>query len=372
MDFSYWERNTWFSHIDFTVVGSGIVGLNCALQLRRRFPKAKIVVLEKGLLPQGASTKNAGFACFGSISEIRSDLQSHSEEEVVDLVRQRYEGIQLLRKTVGDVALGYQELGGGHEVFQVHQQELLEHCLEALPRINSLLKPVFGQDPFVLGANSFGFHHVLPQLISNPLEGQLDTGSMMESLLHMAASQHITVLNNCAVNRMEETSKEVTLFLEQMELHTDRVLVATNGFAQQLVSEDVRPARAQVLITKPIANLHVQGTFHLDEGYYYFRNVGNRLLLGGGRNLDKKGEETTEMGQTPLIQNALERLLEHNILPNIPFEIDHRWSGIMGVGPQKRPVVKQLSERVFCGIRLGGMGVALGSHVGRQLANLVP
>jgi glycine/D-amino acid oxidase-like deaminating enzyme len=76
MTLSYWEYKTWFSNIDFTIVGSGIVGLNCALSLSRRFPKAKILILEKGILPQGASTKNAGFACFGSISEVLSDLET--------------------------------------------------------------------------------------------------------------------------------------------------------------------------------------------------------------------------------------------------------------------------------------------------------
>ena len=70
MNLSYWEYKTWLSNIDYTIVGSGIVGLNCALALREEHPHAKIVVLEKGVLPQGASTKNAGFACFGSISEI--------------------------------------------------------------------------------------------------------------------------------------------------------------------------------------------------------------------------------------------------------------------------------------------------------------
>jgi hypothetical protein len=33
------------------------------------------------VLPHGASTKNAGFACFGSISEIIDDLKSHSERK---------------------------------------------------------------------------------------------------------------------------------------------------------------------------------------------------------------------------------------------------------------------------------------------------
>ena len=116
MKFSYWEHKTWFSNVDFTVVGSGTVGLSCALFLKRKHPKSKILVLERGLLPQGASTKNAGFACFGSISEILSDLKKHSEKEVQELVKNRFEGIQLLRSILGDKILGYKQ-HGGHEVF---------------------------------------------------------------------------------------------------------------------------------------------------------------------------------------------------------------------------------------------------------------
>ena len=68
MNLSYWELKTWFTNIDFAIVGSGIVGLNCALALRKKFPESKILILEKGILHQGASKKNAGFACFGSLS----------------------------------------------------------------------------------------------------------------------------------------------------------------------------------------------------------------------------------------------------------------------------------------------------------------
>ncbi|MBT5920938.1 MAG: FAD-binding oxidoreductase, partial [Flavobacteriaceae bacterium] len=71
---SYWEHKHWLSNIDFAIIGSGIVGLNCALSLREKHPNATIVVFEKGILPHGASTKNAGFTCFGSISEILSDI----------------------------------------------------------------------------------------------------------------------------------------------------------------------------------------------------------------------------------------------------------------------------------------------------------
>jgi len=153
---------------------------------------------------------------------------------------------------------------------------------------------------------------------------------------------------------------------------TKKLLIATNGFANQLLPElKVTPARAQVLITKPIKNLKIKGTFHLEEGYYYFRNIDDRLLLGGGRNLAFKEETTTELKTTQLIQNKLEALLKTTILPNQPVEIEHRWAGIMGVGMIKHPIVKQISNSVYCGVRMGGMGVAIGSIIGEQLGDLI-
>ncbi|WP_033959450.1 NAD(P)/FAD-dependent oxidoreductase [Psychroserpens jangbogonensis] len=369
MNLSYWEIKSWLTNVDFTIVGSGIVGLNCALQLKQRFPKANILILEKGMLPQGASTKNAGFACFGSLSEIIDDLKSHSEEEIFHLVKKRIDGLQLLRKTLGDSAINYQQLGG-YELFS-NTNDLLEQCRAKQDSINSFLKPLFGQDVFSFQSNTFGFKNCQDAMSVNQFEGQLDTGKMMTSLTQLVLNKGIKILNNIKVESFSEDSKFVKVKTDQFEFTTSKLLIATNGFASSQGISEVKPARAQVLITKPIDNLSIKGTFHLDKGYYYFRNIDNRILFGGGRNLDFKGEETTELKQTELIQNKLEELLKTTILPNTSFEIEHRWTGIMGVGQQKKPIVKQMSNQVFCGVRLGGMGVAIGSFVGKELADLL-
>ncbi len=371
MNLSYWEYKTWLSNIDFTIIGSGIVGLNCALQLRHYHPSAKILVLEKGILPQGASTKNAGFACFGSISEILADLKSHPEEEVLQLVRRRMEGIQLLRKSLGDVQIGFQN-HGGHELFLEEQEGSYEHCMENLDRINSLLQPVYNEPAFSVSPNSFHFNKICKNYITNIFEGQIDTGQMMANLLLKVQNKGVIILNSITVREFSETPDLVSIRTDHFEFDTKRLFIATNGFASQLVKEEVKPARAQVLITKPIQNLSVKGTFHLEEGYYYFRNIDNRILLGGGRHLDFRTEETAEFGETRKIQDRLEILLTEIILHNTPFKVERRWSGIMGVGKKKQPIIKQLSERVYCGVRLGGMGIAIGSFVGKELADLMP
>ncbi len=368
MNFSYWEIKSWLTNIDFTIIGSGIVGLNCALQLKKTYPKANILILEKGVLPNGASTKNAGFACFGSLSEILDDLNTHTEAEVLRLINNRIRGLKLLRQTLGDQTINYQAFGG-YELF-TENDNLFENCLSKKDYINKLLKPMFKAEVFSLKENIFNFKNIKNQYIFNAFEGQIDTGKMMSALLQKVQSKGIKILNSITVESFSENQDSVKVKTNQFEFLTSKLMIATNGFASQLNIPKVKPARAQVLITKPIKNLHIKGTFHLDQGYYYFRNINNRILFGGGRNLDFKTEETTELAQTKLIQNKLEALLKTTILPETNFEIDHCWSGIMGVGKQKKAIVKQLSNNIFCGVRLGGMGVAIGSLIGKELADL--
>jgi glycine/D-amino acid oxidase-like deaminating enzyme len=370
MNFSYWELKNWFTNVDFTIVGSGIVGLHCALALRDRFPESKIVVLEKGVLPQGASTKNAGFACFGSLSEILDDLKSHSEEEVIQLIQKRWNGLQLLRKNLGDEAIDFKPFGG-YELFLQSDENSYNECLQRMPFVNDILKSVFRNEVFTKEIDRFDFKGIREYLIFNPYEAQIDTGKMMHALLKKAIANDIMILNQTEVTAFQETSKGVMVMLNDFSFTTGKLLFATNGFAADLTNNQVKPARAQVLITNPIPDLDIKGTFHLDQGYYYFRNIDNRILLGGGRNLDFKGETTTELGQTELIQNRLETLLKEVILPRTEFTVAHRWSGIMGMGSSKRPIVEQLSTHVYCGVRLGGMGVAIGSLIGQELADLV-
>lgn len=48
--FSYWEQQS-FLHYDHIVIGSGIVGLSTAIELKDRFPQKRVLVLERSLFP---------------------------------------------------------------------------------------------------------------------------------------------------------------------------------------------------------------------------------------------------------------------------------------------------------------------------------
>jgi gamma-glutamylputrescine oxidase len=372
---SYWEQATFLQKADLIIVGSGIVGLSAAISWKEKHPEHLVVVLERGVLPWGASTRNAGFACFGSLTELIADLDHHTEEEVIALLEQRYHGLQKLRRLLGDRRMGYQELGG-YELFRAEEETIYEACLGQMDRFNQIVKDIGIHSEVFQQAdkriNGFGLRQV-QHLIWNAAEGQIHTGKMMEALLQLARSKGVQIYNGLEVTEMEDGGAGVRLRSANGWLwKADTVLVANNGFATQLFPDlHVLPARNQVLITEPIPRLAIKGTFHYQQGYFYFRNIDNRILLGGGRHLDPEGEQTAEFGETPQIQEALLRLLREVILPDATPAIAQRWSGILGVGDQKRPIIQLYSENIGVAVRLGGMGVAIGTEIGSRAAQMM-
>ena len=367
---SFWEKQS-FLNYDLVVLGSGIVGLSTAISFKEKKPEKRILILERGIFPYGASTKNAGFACYGSAAEIWHDIGQLGMDRALSVVEMRVKGMQKLRKRLGDEAIGYEENGGG-EIFR--QEDAFEAGI--LPELNRLLhrffgKTVFEKDPE--GGRSLGFQSQhISEFIRNRVEGQIDTGKMMQNLLALARQKGIELITGAEAAMPVQTANgwQIPLVNGPMVFHSEKIAVCTNAFAAKLFPDwDIRPGRGQVLITKPIKNLQWKGIFHFDEGYYYFRNVGQRVLFGGGRNLDFEGETTFEPALSPAIQQQLENYLKTLILPeNQDFEIEDRWSGIMAFGKEKVPIIKNFGNGLAAGVRMNGMGIAIGTEAGEQLA----
>jgi len=367
---SFWEKNSFVSY-DVVIVGAGIVGLSTAAVLLERKPGIKILVLERGLLPSGASTKNAGFACFGSLTEILADVQANGAEMALQLLNLRYRGLGLLRKRLGDTAIDYIP-NGGYELLNTS----LENWEEKRLAINGLLNPIFNANVFEWrneAIKTFGFNpEQVKALLYNPFEGQIDSGKMMRALYHYVLERGAMVLTGAEVKTIEENNATTNIVTENLNFQAAKVALCTNAFSRTFFPDwDIQPGRGQVLITEPIPGLRFKGCFHVEEGFYYFRDYYNRVLFGGGRNLDFITETTTDFGLNTSITEALDKYLNKVILPGTQPKIDCRWSGIMAFGAEKMPIIQQVSDRIVAGVRMGGMGVAIGSQVAESLADLI-
>ena len=369
---SVWEKESFFAPADIIIAGSGLVGLWSAYYLKKLAPKLTITIVDRGLIPTGASTRNAGFACFGSLTELIANREEMGEDQLLQLVEWRYKGIKRIRKTFDAKAIDYQRNGGYELLTRADPNELRSQ----IDSFNRLLKEVTGHQKTYRLQNglidTFGFTGI-QHLIESSAEGQLHSGKLCQALLRLVQSMGVTVLNNIGITGYEKVNGRVLLHTQlDFPLHSSQLLVATNAFARQLLPQlDITPARGQVLVTSPIDGLPFKGTFHFDEGFYYFRDLGGRVLLGGARNKAIEEETTTEMEITDKIQQELERFLNETVLPGRHFTIEHRWSGIMGMGGEKMPILKAINDHVFCAVRMSGMGVALAPVIGEKVAALM-
>jgi glycine/D-amino acid oxidase-like deaminating enzyme len=371
---SFWELNSLVNY-QYIIVGAGITGLSTACAIKEKNPKSSVLVIEKGILPTGASTKNAGFACIGSYTENWADYERLGEDKFLQLIEDRWTGLYLLRKRLGDEHIEYINHGGFELMMNENGAEG-----DKVTKLNELLTPLFKKQVFYIVPqfiNQFGFNaDIVSDMVFNPFEGQIDTGKMMNTLLNYAGILQVRVITGADVKHIEDTPTGAKVYCEnngqQITFHAEQVAICTNAFTKHfLPDEEIIPGRGQVLCTAPIDDLKFTGTFHFNEGYYYFRNYGKRVIFGGGRNIDFETETTTQLEINQRIQNQLNYFLDEMILPNTPYTIAQQWSGIMAFNEQKTPLVKRVNQHVVVGARLNGMGVALASKIADTLANLM-
>ena len=369
---SYWEKSEMLDY-DLVVVGAGITGMFCALSYRKKYPDARIAILERGLFSSGASTKNAGFACFGSLTELMDDATKMDQDSMLNILELRVQGLALLRKELGDNAIDYKPYGGYELIF-----EKTPKALDSIAHFNSLLRPIFNKDVYHLRPSKikdFGFDtSKVNHLIENSFEGQINTGMMMQALRSKLNKANVFFFSHTDVTHFDPDQKKVFIKsnTETISFKYEKLAICNNAFAKQFFENlEVYPGRGLVLVTAPIKDLKIKGTFHYDEGYFYFRNSGDRIIFGGGRNVDFKKETTTAFGVNQKIKEKLLHDLKEFILPNSTPSIEGEWSGIMAFGNNKIPLVKKMGDHCAIGVRLGGMGIAIGSKIGNDTANLL-
>lgn len=367
---SFWEKDVFLKKYDVIVVGAGFSGLWLAYFLKKYQPKIEIAILEAGVLPTGASTKNAGFACFGSPTELIENIEVMGLDQAMFWAEKRYKGIKMISQYFGS-EIEYDDCGG-IELFS--DKAIFEDTIEQLNALNQSIKSIVGNDDHffvdesvIQNAGFSGFEYA----IKNTVEGSIHSGKLISAMTETVQAMKVRLFNGVKVQRFENEGNSVKIYAENgLVFEAKHLSITTNAFTKQLLPEvDLYAGRGQVFITEPIEGLNWRGTFHFDKGYYYFRNYRNRVLFGGGRNLDFQSENTDEFALTDLVQNQLEQLLYDNIIPkHRHIKIDQRWSGIMAFDETKTPLSKCLNPQISLSLRMNGMGVALAPTLSENLA----
>ncbi|MDZ7849166.1 MAG: FAD-dependent oxidoreductase [Owenweeksia sp.] len=303
---------------DVAIIGGGLTGLLTAIHIKKTTPGTSVRLLEQAAYPAGASVKNAGFACYGSASEILDDIENEGASVAIARVISRCEGLQMLRNITGDKNIDWRT-NDGYEVFTNAKDPHYLQATDRLPELNEALANTLGFTPFTLVPNSYKMR-CAENLIKMAREASIDSGKTLKVLLDIARSLKVEMTYGSAVESFSREGDHWRISLPGGNVKAGKLVITTNAFSAKFLPDlPLLPFRGQVLHTTAIKGLQLHGNFHLNQGYYYFRSYRGGVLLGGGRHIDKVNEQTSSQQTTEKIQNNLEQLLRggHHTRPSL-------------------------------------------------------
>lgn len=382
-NFSYWEMNREIFKGDILIIGGGLVGQSIAIAIQKQKKQLKqkplkICIVDKLPMGQsGASTRNAGFACFGSPTEIIDDLSREEENRTINRISNRISGLSIWKDWIPGNIIEWDDCSG-YEVFEREEEMNFKEVLDKLPHLNKIGESASG-NPMIYSKHK-RISSKLPYSIRIEGEASLNPGKAHNSLYGLNKELGSQIINGVSIpnrNYWHKNSEGWTIPTKNGIFKAKRVVIAANAWTPKILNSDldITPGRGQILMIKSMKPINYNGVFHAKKGYLYFRNGNsiNSLIIGGGRNLFQTNETSLEMTTTKEVQDYLESYARNVLLPNQDFSIQNRWAGIMAFSKQgnKDPLLYWDEPDLLIASRMCGMGIALAPMIGIQASKKI-
>ncbi len=359
---------------DVAIVGGGFTGVSTAWHLRARRPDLGIVLLEAGVLGQGASGRNGG-PVLNWINGVTPD----TPEAARRIHAATRAGIDLAEELAGRYApLGTFRRQGCLEVYtDARRAETAEAHVSELRAAEIPVEWVPARALTIRGACG---------AVLDPLAGRLNGFALLQAMRPVLVASGVLVHEHSRVRRVR-VGGEIALETPEGEVRARALVLATNAWTPALgfFRNGILPLHSHVLATAPLRSESWAQigwgrwdgfTDDLDRIAYMCRTPGGRLLFGGGGNAAygyryggvPVAAASSEERATRFMRSVLTRYFPG--VADVPVE--HRWSGPLaitldrvcsiGVGGDHR--------NVYHALGYSGHGVALALLAGRVLADL--
>jgi len=366
-----WPQHQGATSTEVAIIGAGFTGLSAALHLAEA--GIDTTVLEAEHPGWGASGRNGGFCCLGGAAAPDALLTRRfgaeaaanwhkTEAAAIDTVAELIDrlNLQVDRHSDGETMLAHSA-----RAWRTMQAEDHGPAARLIPRDalrqHGLAGPWFGA-------------------LTKPKGFALNPAKYLDGLAKAAAQAGARLYAQSPVTKLHRADANWHLTTSKGTVTANTVILATNGYSAEDLPDWMRartlPVQSSVIVTRPITPeeqakagwTSSQMSYDSRTLLHYFRLMPNGRFLFGMRG---------GIRATPRARAAISAKIRADFWRLFPawrdVEITHEWSGLVcflsNLTPFAGPVPGH--DGLFAGLGYHGNGVAMASHTGRNLADLV-
>jgi gamma-glutamylputrescine oxidase len=342
-------RGNGAGRVDVAIVGAGVTGCACALELANAGLLVRVV--DERRIAEGASGRNGGFALRGTAAPYDQVVASFGRDRALALWQWTEAELHVMAELAGEA---FRPLGSLRLAVDAEEREDLLDEIEALR--------ADGLDAEWIDAPGGLLSGRFRAAIRHPTDGALQPARWVRSLADRASAAGAEFVEG---HRVADVA----------DLAADTVVVATDGYPSGLLGELeglIVPTRGQVIATEPLAERLFEQPHYGRHGFDYWHQAEDgRIVAGGFRDVSLDREFTAVEEVTDDVQEALSSFV--NGLLGRELRVDYRWAGIFGLVLDFLPVVGPVPglANVWVAGGYSGHGNVLGFACGRLVARAI-
>lgn len=363
--------------VDVCVVGAGLTGLWTAYYLKRAAPSLSIVVLEREFAGFGASGRNGGWLSAQVAGSLDRYAQRCGVNAALHLQRTMIDAVDEVIRVAHDEDISADIVKGGvlRVARSAPQMQRLHHSVAEAARWNNHHEVLSGEEARarINIAGTAG--------ASYSVNGaRLHPAKLVRGLANVVEASGVMICESTLVSSIRP--HEVTTPLGVVS--AEYVVRATEGFTSALPGLHRRwlPMNSSMIVTAPIPDttwdqIGWGGCETLGDSAHTFmyaqRTADNRIAIGGRGVPYRYGSRMDNNGETALVTVRELREIVTDFFPMLrDIDIDHAWSGVLGVPRDWCAAVSLDKSTGLC--EAGGYvghGVTATNLAGRTLRDLV-
>ncbi len=359
------------AEVDFAVIGGGYTGLSAARTLAQQ--GAKVVVLEAETIGWGASSRNGGMALTGLKVGMATIINKYGRDLAKTLFQYSLDSVNTVEQIVNEenIDCGFERYGHLLTANKPKHYETLKDEVDFMAKeFNHKVRLVPASElQSEIGSNVY--HGALVDEVS----GGLNPAQYVAGLAAATEKAGAMLCARARVNRLERGERRFVIETERGSLSAKSILVATSGYTGNVtkkLQKKIIPIGSFIIATEKLSdelanelNPHNRMIFDYKHFLNYFRLWDNRMIFGGRAAFFPENEKTIEQSAEILRREMV------SVYPQLKdVNVDYAWGGTLDFAFDQMTHVGEV-DGMFYSLGYAGHGVAMGTHLGKTVAEAI-